>query len=266
MSFILNGMLKMFGLNPDAAGKLSWTEVIVMSLVPAGQLYARIFKFKGSLDKWWLMFPLLLFPPLSFIPMILMKYGYVADGKGSDPVDKIMLLPIIVKFIIPFIMPYLIDADSRILTIIVSFIFKLLFVMIANLYRRYDNCNKTITMDNTLKAGYNSIVATSIADVVPIAMKFVPVVGTLYSVVSMVPIIGNEKIIDSVFWTFAFGATYALLNMFNQLDMDELCKKPFALDITNKTPLFMSLAALVGAHAFNYIVGGDLPDDGDDDD
>jgi len=47
MSFILNGMLKMFGLNPDAAGKLSWTEVIVMSLVPAGQLYARIFKFKG---------------------------------------------------------------------------------------------------------------------------------------------------------------------------------------------------------------------------
>ena len=121
-------------------------------------------------------------------------------------------------------------------------------------------------MDNTLKAGYNSIVATSIADVVPIAMKFVPVVGTLYSVVSMVPIIGNEKIIDSIFWTFAFGATYALFNMFNQLDMDELCKKPFALNIANKTPLYTALIALVGAHGFNYFMGGDLPDDGDDDD
>ena len=40
-------------------GKLSWNQVLMLGLVPLGQLYARVNIFNGSLDKWWLMFPLL---------------------------------------------------------------------------------------------------------------------------------------------------------------------------------------------------------------
>ena len=74
-------------------GKLSWKQVLILGLVPLGQLYARVNIFNGSLDKWWLMFPLLLFPPLSFIPLIMMKFGLVKNGNGSKPVDNFMLIP-----------------------------------------------------------------------------------------------------------------------------------------------------------------------------
>ena len=59
-------------------GSLSTWGVLIMGLIPLGQLWARIFNFNGSLDKWWLMFPLFLIPPFSFIPLILMKMGFVS--------------------------------------------------------------------------------------------------------------------------------------------------------------------------------------------
>jgi len=257
-------ILKKFGLDPNVAGRLTWKEVIILSLIPGGQLYARVAKFKGSLDKWWLMFPLALFPPLSFIPMTLMKYGYVADGNGADPVDKIMLLPIIAKFILPFIMPYLIDKESRVVNIIVGFIFKLILVMLCNLYRRYENCNKTITVDSVGKAGIDSVIATSVGDVVPIAMNYVPIVGTLYSIMSFIPVIGNPNVLDSIFWTVGFGATYVLINMFNQVNMEKLCTTPFTGNLEDKIPFYTAIIALIVAHGFNYFMGGDLPDADDD--
>ena len=53
--------------------KLSWLQVLILGIVPLGQLWARIFYFNGSLDKWWLMFPIFLLPPFSFLPLIMMK-------------------------------------------------------------------------------------------------------------------------------------------------------------------------------------------------
>ena len=259
MSFILDRMLKLVGLDPNTQ-KLSWTEVIVLGLVPAGQLYARIINFNGSLDKWWLMFPPALVAPLSFIPLLLMKFGFIQNGNGSNPIDKMMLLPIIAKFIIPFIMPYLVDVDSRVLTVLVSFIFKLLLVMVCNLYRRYDTCN-TVTNDSIGKAGMDSVIATSAGDILPIAMDYIPIIGMSYSILSMVPIIGEKKILDSIFWTVGFGATYALLNMFNQLDIKKYCTTPFLGNLEDKTPFITTVLVLVGAHGFNYMMGGDLDED-----
>ena len=85
--------------NFDNANKISWLQVLIYSFLPIGQLLVRIFYLKGSLDKLWLMFPILLFPPFSFIPLILIKLGFVQDGKGSDPIDKIMILPLIARII-----------------------------------------------------------------------------------------------------------------------------------------------------------------------
>ena len=78
--------------------KLTFIQVLILGLFPLGQLWARIFYFNGSLDKWWLMFPMFLIPPFSFVPLLLMKFGFVADGKGTNPLDYWMLLPIIAKF------------------------------------------------------------------------------------------------------------------------------------------------------------------------
>lgn len=261
MSFLYSILQKIFGIGGDT-GKLSWTEVIVLGIIPAGQLYARIFNFKGSLDKWWLMFPIALFPPISFLTLVLMKFGYINDGNGSDPVDKMILLPIIAKFFIPFIMPYLIDVDDTILTLIVSFIFKLLLVMTCNLYRRYDNC-KDITFNSIGKAGIDSVISTSVGDVLPIALSYIPIVGFVYSVMSIVPIIGDKNIIDSIFWSIGFGATYILINMFNQNDMGKYCSTPFTGNLEDKVPFITAIGVLIGAHTFDNFMGGNIENNDD---
>ena len=172
--------------------KLSWLNILIMGIIPLGQLWARIFYFKGSLDKWWLMFPILLFPPVSFIPLILMKYGYIKDGKGTNPIDKIMLLPIIAKFIIPFVLPYIIDETEHVILFgIVGFILQLLTIMIANLTRRHYNCTKdnkpgamseNITVNSIGKAGIDSVIAYGIGEIISNIIGFIPVINIVLEI------------------------------------------------------------------------------------
>ncbi len=229
--------------------KLSWMQVLILGLIPLGQLWARIFYFNGSLDKWWLMFPLLQFPPFSFLPMLMMKFGFVADGKGSDPVDKIMILPIIAKFIIPFILPFIIDEDSTMLYTIVGFVLQLLTIMVANMTRRYTNCNG-VTMDSVGKAGIDSTISYAMGEVTAFAIGFVPFVGMFISILEMIPIIGD--FVNSILWSVGFAGTYIIINMFNQHpNMQKFCSVPFTGNLEDKIPFLVSLLILVGINAFN---------------
>lgn len=230
--------------------KLSWLQVIVMSLIPLGQLWARVFYFSGSLDKWWLMFPLLLFPPFSFLPLIMMKFGFVADGKGSDPVDKIMLLPIIAKFIIPFILPFMIDDEEHaLLFTIVGFILQFLTIMVANLTRRYNTCNNTITTDSVGKAGIDSVIAFGMGEIVPFAIGFVPFIGLIYTLIEMIPYIGD--FVHQIFWSLGFAGAYVVINMFNQDSIGKFCSTPFTGNTQDRIPFFISLIILIGINVFN---------------
>ena len=225
------------------ANRLSWMQVLVMGLIPLGQLWARIFYFKGSLDKWWLMFPLLLFPPFSFIPLIMKKFGMISDGKGSDPIDKIMLLPIIAKFIIPFILPFIVDEDEHeFLFTLVGFVLQLLTIMVANLTRRYDNC-KDITTDSVGKAGMDSVIAHGIADITAFGIGFVPIIGTLFTLIEMIPVIGD--FVNQFVWSIGFAATYIVINMFNQDNITKYCTTPFTGNVQDRIPFIVSVIAIM---------------------
>jgi len=224
-------------------GKLSWNQVLILGLVPLGQLYARVNIFNGSLDKWWLMFPLLLFPPLSFIPLIMMKFGLVKNGNGSKPVDNFMLIPIIAKLIIPFILPFIINEDSSLLFTIVSFVLQLITVMTANLIRRKDNC-KEITTNSVGKAGVDSIIAIAAGEITSFAIGFVPLIGIFISMLKNLPVIGG--IVDSLVWSVGFAGAYVLINMFNQdPNINKLCSSPFTGNIQDRIPLIGSLAVII---------------------
>jgi hypothetical protein len=228
---------------------LSWMHVLILGLIPLGQLWARVFKFKGSLDKWWLMFPLLQFPPFSFIPLLMMKFGFVKDGEGSDPVDKIMILPIIAKFIIPFILPFIVDEDSTMLYTIVGFVLQLLMTMVANMTRRYTNCNG-ITMDSLGKAGIDSTISMAMGDVTAFAIGFLPFIGIVVSILEMIPVIGD--FVNSILWSVGFAGTYIVINMFNQHpNMQKFCSTPFTGNLQDKIPFIVSLIILIGINAFN---------------
>lgn len=232
-------------------GDIGWLQVLILSFIPLGQLWARVFYFKGSLDKWWLMFPLLQFPPFSFIPMILMKLGYVADGKGSDPIDKIMLLPIIAKFVIPWILPYIIDEDGETLYAIVNFILQLLTIMVANMTRRYYTCN-TITVDSIGKAGIDSTIAYSMGELVPFIIGFIPFVGIIVGIIGLIPVIGD--FVHEIFWTIGFAASYVLINMFNQDDINNFCSVPFTGNVGDKIPWIISVIILIIINFVDSIV------------
>jgi len=237
-----NFLGSIFGTIADG-GKLSWNQVLILGLVPLGQLYARVNIFNGSLDKWWLMFPLLLFPPLSFIPLIMMKFGLVKNGNGSKPVDNFMLIPIIAKLIIPFILPFIINEDSSLLFTIVSFVLQLITVMTANLIRRKDNC-KEITTDSVGKAGVDSIIAIAAGEITSFAIGFVPLIGIFISMLKNLPVIGG--IVDSLVWSVGFAGAYVLINMFNQdPNINKLCSSPFTGNIQDRIPLIGSLAVIL---------------------
>lgn len=231
--------------------KLSWLQVLVMGLIPLGQLWARIFYFNGSLDKWWLMFPLLLFPPFSFFPLLMMKFGFVADGKGANPVDKIMLLPIIAKFIIPFILPFVIDEDEHeFLFTLVGFVLQMLTIMAANLTRRYSNCND-ITTDSVGKASIDSVIAYGMGDITAFAIGFVPFVGIFISAIEMIPFIGD--FVNQIVWSIGFAATYIVINMFNQDNMGKYCSTPFTGNVQDKIPFIVSIIAIIGLNFVNSL-------------
>ncbi len=231
--------------------RLSWMQVLVMGLIPLGQLWARIFYFKGSLDKWWLMFPLLLFPPFSFIPLLMMKFGMVADGKGSDPVDKIMLLPIIAKFIIPFVLPFIVDEEEHaFLFSLVGFVLQLLTVMVANLTRRYTNCGD-ITTDSVGKAGIDSVIAYGMGDITAFAIGFVPFIGMIFTVLEMIPVIGD--FVNQIVWSLGFAATYIIINMFNQDNMSKYCSTPFTGNVQDKIPFIVSIIAIIALNFVNSL-------------
>jgi hypothetical protein len=223
----------------NSTNKISWLRVIILGLIPLGQLWARIFDFNGSLDKWWLMFPLLLIPPFSFIPMLMMKFGFIADGKGSKPLDSWILVPIITKLVLAFLLPYIVDEDSTFITFIVSLIFQLIATMCANLVRRYKNCNQTITTDSIGKAGIDSTIAMAVGDLSAIIIPWLPFVGMFISILEMIPIIGEY--VDSILWIIGFSATYTLINMFNQDDMTKYCSTPFTGNLQDKIPFIISV-------------------------
>lgn len=230
--------------------KLSFLQVLILGLIPLGQLWGRIFYFNGSLDKWWLMFPFFLVPPFSFIPILMMKFGFVADGKGANPLDYWMLLPVIAKFIIPFILPFVIDEDSEMLTSIVSFVLQLLFIMTANLARRHMNCKEEgITLNSFGKAGIDSTIAYTVGDISSFVIPWLPFVGTVSSLLEMIPIVGDT--IDSIFWSIGFIAAYVLLNMFNQDNLTKFCSTPFTGNLQDKIPFLAAIGALVGMKLFN---------------
>lgn len=224
-------------------GSLKWWHVLVYTLIPLGQLIARVVHFNGSLDKWYLMFPLLLFPPFSIIPLIMMKYGFVADGKGANPIDMMMILPIIAKFVIMIFLPYIINQHTQVVFFaLVSFILQLLTIIITNLTRRYYSCN-SITVNSIGKATMDSVIAYGIGDIVAFMMQYIPVVNIFYTIISMLPWIG--ELVDPIIWSLCFSGTYVIINMVNQFNMEKFCSAPFFGNIQDRIPFFMSIIALM---------------------
>ena len=219
-------------------GKISGKEAIISGLIPIfGQLWARITKFKGSLDKPWLFFPLFFIPPFSFIPSAMMYFGLIKDGEGGKPYDYFMLIPIILSVIAPLLLDM-----TEMGTVMWIFIYT--FIMLsatftAFIIRELKACDsKKINMANILNAAKNSVITYAVSVLLPVILSYIPIAGLIVTILEFIPLMSN------LIWAVFFSFTYILINMSNGRDIKEYCtgsQKEYRKKIKN----FGAIASLV---------------------
>ena len=191
----------------------SWLKTIILSIIPLGQLYARIFLLNGSLDSKWAFLPFFMFPPLQFIPLIMMKLGIIKKGKGGKPYDWYMLIPMILKFLLIII----VSALPIPYNFLVDTFLEMFAILIPFLLRVKRNC-KEINFNNFM----NSITQTSILQIVliifVIGIKFVPYIGIAFRMMEAIPVVGV-----AIPWIFGYMICYIVTNMFNGDELNTFC-------------------------------------------
>jgi hypothetical protein len=204
----------------------------LMTMLPFGQLWARIFWLDGSLDKSWLLFPIPFFaPPFSIIPALAMYFGFIKKGPGGRPYDIYMWIPIIFKFLLAYLVPMFLQLfneeddeldESKIL--LYSFIFQIVIGMIPNLIRTYKTCNK-LTFNSFGKAFVDSTIAIGFSKLIPFILEWMPFIGIIISIITMIPTIGEQ--IENIFWSISFFFSYVFINMINGNNINKYCNTGF---------------------------------------
>ena len=219
---------------------ISWTDVFIYSIVPMGQLLARVKYLGGSLDKWYLLF--LFFPPFSFIPMILMKYGIIKKDKKKSLYDNSILFPFVMKLIFPIILPLFINNNESpvLFQSILTGTF-ILSLFITNMYRRVVLCG-SMTTDSIGKALIDSIFMEATSRSLPYIFEYIPLIGTVIRIVKRLPNV------DAAYMNVASSASvvmgYLMVNLFNQTNVKKFCKKNFYGNTSDKIMLFYGTAII----------------------
>ena len=235
----MGSALSLLGLSIDDQNNMSWLQFAICSLVPFGQMWARIFYMNGSLDKWWTFIPIFFFPPFQFIPMLMMKYGYIQRGEGADVIDKWIAIPIIAKFLIPFIVPVL-GLEDGMINDLVQGLIMLGTILIPNMIRRSENCKDGITSDSVGKGFMDSVVEFSLPSVLLTVIPYLPMVGSIVSIVQSIPLIGDFA--NQLIWVMCFAFVYVVVNIINQNTMATYCTAPLTGNTQDKIIFWISIA------------------------
>lgn len=212
------------------------SDIILHSLIPGGQLFARINNYNGSLHNWWL---LLLIPftlPLNFISAIPVSISIIisyiinllsiillpiTDTKpNSSPlslIDYNILWPIVLKLYLSLLS---INTGFKYSLNIIFFIIIVFFGAIINSIKIGKLCNSDNIIHNILKSIYSSIINYNI--------------GSLLSAILLL-IFPNEdtsinsyrkSIEKSIYWTIGYTISYIINNMIIQNDINTYCSRP----------------------------------------
>ena len=194
---------------------LDTKDVIILGLLPLGQLWARIFKYNGSLDHKWSMLPFFMVPPLQFIPIFMMKFGMFKKGKGGKPYDWGMIIPIIAKIFISIFA----ERFDFPMWVIIEVILNFITIAIPYFMRTNKLC-KNLNKDNMMNTVTQTAITQAAVNLFTFLIGFVPLVGIMFSLVEMIPYIG-----PLLPWTIGYGTSYIVLNMLNGNESKLFCTK-----------------------------------------
>ena len=182
-----------------------------------GQMFVRIDTLDGSLDKPWLLLPPFWIPPFSIVPAAMWYFKKIAPGKGGSVVDFSMwisiatnLIPIItskISILGDFTKPLV---DSLTILIIMSIV---LYIREDKLCTNSNTSNNSNAKPSIIRAVRNAALISGISSVLPMAVDFIPIIGTAISALSTIsPTIGT--LVSSTIKAGGTGFGVLLLNMY----------------------------------------------------
>lgn len=195
-------------------GKLTASEYWAMSLIPMGQLYARVEKLDGSLDKEWSLFPLFMIPPFQFIPMTMINMGLLKKGKGGKPYDWYMIIPLIVKLLIGFSIAFALKIPNFVELGILFFA-----VLIPFIIRSLNHCGG-FDFEALLNSAALTSYVIAITNIFTYVIGFIPLIGIAVTFVKLIPIWGMF-----ILWSFGYVPSYIVANMIDGKDIVKKCYK-----------------------------------------
>jgi hypothetical protein len=210
--------------------EMSFLEMLMYGLIPGfGQLLMRVDKFGGSLDKPYLLFPLLLFPPFSFIPVLFARFGFLQKREGQHIIDVWILIPIIFRFILIFVMAQIGSVGG--LALQVALVLGSIFVTNMIHVLTEERCKKVEGGfgGKIVKEMADSMIEYAIGVLVLFSTEFIPIIGELLEGLRDIPFPGIGKIssvIDTTIWSIGLVTGYMIMNMYdtNYSTPDESCK------------------------------------------
>ena len=186
------------------------------------QLFFRIYKFNGSLDRWWMLLPIFWFPPLSIIPAYYISRNKIKQG---DSKLEFFDLKTIIAFSGVFI-ALLLRIFTRDVTVnIISQIIPLVSLFIAYYMRDCKRC-----IDDTgnrkkqiSKAGFSSILALSISIIMHLTMKIIYL--SMPGINDFLKPIYKSDVLTSAIFGFNVYLSYLIVNCLNNTSSEfKYCK------------------------------------------
>ncbi len=208
---------------------MSLLEMFMYGMIPGfGQLLMRVDKFGGSLDKPYLFFPLLLFPPFSFIPVLIAKFGFLKKEQGENILDIYVLIPVIFRFILIFVMAQIGSPGGLLLQIALVFGAILLTNIIHVLTEERCKSVEGGFFQKLTKEASDSMIEYAIGTLLLFSTTFIPVIGEVLEGLRDTPFPGIGKlssVIDSSIWSIGLVSGYMMMNMIdvNYLSANEAC-------------------------------------------
>lgn len=192
-------------------------EMLLYGLIPGfGQLLMRVDKFGGSLDKPYLLFPLLMFPPFSFIPVLIAKFGFLNKESGESVLDIYVLIPIIFRFILIFVMAQIGSPGGLLLQVALIFAAILLTNVIHALTSERCKAVSGGFGKKLVKSMADSMVEYGAGVLLLFSTSFIPIIGGLLEGLRDIPlpVVGNiSSVIDGALWSIGLVCGYMIMNM-----------------------------------------------------
>jgi len=179
-----------------------------------GQLLMRNDKLGGSLDKEGMLVVGFL-PFLNLIPLFMAKNGYFKKTDFTEaPLDFLGYIPVIFKFFFAFVLSMMGVELSSFMDAL--FMFGIIVIVnglhFFNSYKCQDKPKEEIDYFNIIKKIFTySAIEFGMPAIINFIIGFIPVVGTIISVMQMIPVIG--PFISNILWSLSFLFIYLLLNM-----------------------------------------------------